>query len=394
MWRKAVKYYFSFFSALFHLGIVLALGFYLTNKITHHWRWQVLVHAMKGRIDDSAVYPINSREQLAALPSRVWTKIDQQQPDAEARFERQPTATCAFDKKRNRLLVFGAEVNENPPDNAIHYFDLTKLRWENEYEADPLSSYFLDKSGFLVAGFNLNHPPAMQVFGAGAFDEKNDQLVIASSVKREFYETRLPNIPIHESVNPTWNYDFALKRWHAEANATDFRTYSVAYDEDRNVVVGFQPYHIGEWNGQTKSWQKVGNATYPAWNTNAVYDSVNRVFLLFGGSNLSNEVHSYQAGSQKSVKMPTPGIKPPGRASVPLVFHKGIGKMVAIIDQDNYAETWTYDYRKDEWQHLNDIKFPYNVGMNYCLEYDSRNNIMLFVSSPPMEQTAVWALRL
>lgn len=160
------------------------------------------------------------------------------------------------------------------------------------------------------------------------------------------------------------------------------------------MVVGFQPYHIGEWNGQTRSWQKVGSTTYPAWNTNAVYDSVNRVFLLFGGSNLSNEVHVYQAGDQKSVKMSTPGIKPPGRAAVPLVFHKGIGKMVAIIDRDNYAETWTYDYRKDEWQHLSDSKFPYNVGMNYCLEYDSRNNIMLFVSSPPMEQTAVWALKL
>jgi len=110
--------------------------------------------------------------------------------------------------------------------------------------------------------------------------------------------------------------------------------------------------------------------------------------------NWNRAIKVYVAGEKMTETMPTLGQRPPAGQSIPLVFHKQEGKVVALIDVDGYAQTWLYDYGNDQWFRVESADFPYQIGMNYSMEYDARNNLVILVSSPKNEETAVWVLRL
>ena len=89
---------------------------------------------------------------------------------------------------------------------------------------------------------------------------------------------------------------------------------------------------------------------------------------------MQNQVYSYVSGEKSTEKMPTDGIRPPAGNSIPLAFHKKSGKVVALVDTADYAQTWLYDYATDKWQHIKGGDFPYSIGTNYSMEYDEVHN--------------------
>jgi len=296
----------------------------------------------------------------------------------------------------SRLYIFGSNTHGVNWDNAVYCFDLNTLSWSRSYSPDSPDTYSVNSQGIPVAGQEHNHPWAMHTFAAIAFDSLHRQLVVASYPGHLSPDRYGQSAPLWRQIKkqPTWLYDPATRQWQPYAGKSEqFFPYAIAYDVDRSVVTGFRPYGIFDWQGAMSGWKKTGDRAMEQWHTHGVYDSSNHVFIFYGGSAMTNDVYIYKAGDQHMKKMPTPGARPPAGQSVPLAFHQRLKKMVALIDSEDGAQTWLYDYKTDKWRRL-EADFPYPVGMNYTMEYDVRHDVVVLVSSPPLEATAVWVLRL
>lgn len=372
-------------------------AFYLEEKATSHWRWPILKSYVLGDVDSSKVYALGVGG-FDSLPKNRWVKIHQQDESDSLYFSRQKHGGSAFDSLRGRLILFGSDTHESNWNNSLCFFDMESLRWSVSYQSDLPKTYSIDAEGVPVAGVKANHPWAMHTFGALAYDEIFDRLVVAS-----FPGHLSPNRfgrslgPLWNEIehHPTWLYDLSLQQWKPSiVEVIDFFPYSIAYDSYRGVVTGFRPNGIFEWEGARDGWKKVGSNGQNQYHTNSVYDSLNRLFVLYGGSRMTNDVFTYASGEGKSIKMPTLGDRPPAGQSIPLIFNSKLGRTVALIDVEGYAQTWLYDSAQDSWLRGVAADFPYEIGMNYTMEYDEHRDVIVLVSSPLSEETAVWALRL
>ncbi len=397
MIKKCIKSYFVGFSVIAHLIVLLVIGDLLAYKVTTHWRWPEIKRWVFGNVDKTEVFSIFNGD-FSAVPVGRWTKIHQQKPSDDVYFQRQEHGGSAFDPYRGRLILFGSNTHGEDWNNSVYTFDMHRLQWNALYPADLPETYSINTDGIPVAGKYNNHPWAMHTFGALVFDPLEYQLVLASfpdHLKPSSFKTQVSEIWEFISKHPTWVFDLQTHTWEiAQGESMSFFAYCMAYDTDLNRVVGFRPNGIFEWKNSQSGWEKIGNQGVGEWHTNAVYDSRNRVFILYGGNKMMNNVHVFQSKDQVFRTMPTIGNRPPADQSVPMVFHEKIGKAVAVIDGVDEANTWLYDYAKDEWQMLEGGQFPYTVGMNYTMEYDSERNLIVFVSSPKNEETAVWVLKL
>ncbi len=395
--KKLLKAYFIIVSILAHCILIVMVVYFVSEKVTSNWRWPIIKHWVLGDTDKSNIYSLGFNG-LKSLPKGRWLKIHQQQPNDSIYFTRQSHAGSSFDQSRSELLIFGSNTHAENWNNSVYTFNMETLRWSETYPPDAPETYTVSLDGFPVAGVGKNHPWAMHTFGALAYDALHDNLVVASypgHMEPSKYGQSLAVTWKKIKQHPTWLYDSGTKKWQAYTGKSKaFFPYSIAYDSDRGVVVGFRPDGIFEWGGSIQGWKKVGDKVYSEWHTNVVYDSVNQVFILFGGNKMTNNIYTYQTGNKVTQKMPTIGQRPPPGVSVPLAFHKKLGKVVALIDVEGYAQTWLYDYAFDKWERVEGADFPYQIGMNYSMEYDQRHNVLVLVSSPKYEETAVWSLHL
>lgn len=407
--RKLVIRYLLLSSFLAHIVVLLTIIVLSSQFITEHWRWKAYKKLFVGPIDSTEVKFIPAVESgiinpsFKKLPSKVWIKIHQQKDQDGLVFQRQEHAGSAFDSKRLKLYIFGSNTHGADWNNAIQTFDMGTLEWQRLYEPDPFETYSINKQGIPIAGSKKNHPWAMHTFDSIAYDSLNDQLIVASYPKHlkpgRFGKWISQQQWQKIKIQPTWIYDFITAKWQAVTSHTiDFFPYTISYDSDKNEIVGFKPYGIYKFLNQTKGWKKITKKGVVAYHTNSVYDSKNKVFILFGGNNKDNTVYSFSTDSKKLVKMPTSGIRPSGDEHLPFAFHQGLSKAVALVDVDedghNYAQTWLYELSSDRWQRVISANFPFKLGMNYNMEYDPLNELLVLVANAPGEPTAVWVLHL
>ncbi len=394
--KKLLKRYFIAVSILAHCLLIVIIAVWLSHKVTESWRWPIIKRWILGDVDKTPVFPL-AELGYQGLPRGRWVKIHQQKPEDAVFFKRQEHAGSGFDTLNSRLYIFGSNTHGENWDNAVYWFDMNTLRWSQSHPADRPETYSVNSLGIPVAGKQHNHPWAMHSFAAITFDILHRQLVIASypgHLSPDRYGQSLAGLWRQIKKQPTWLYDPAANRWQYYAGKPQqFFPYTIVYDSDRGVVTGFKPNGIFDWQGEVFGWKKIGDRAMQQWHTNGVYDSVNHVFVFYGGSAMKNAVYVYKAGDKAVEKMPTLGVRPPAGQSVPLAFHKKSGQMVALVDTENNAQTWLYDYKTDRWQRLK-ADFPYSVGMNYTMEYDSRHDVVVLVSSPKYQPVAVWVLRL
>ena len=395
--KKLIKSYFISASILAHCLIIVIAAYFLSERVTSHWRWPLVKRWVLGDIDKTDVYPLNYND-FESLPKGLWLKIHQQRPGDRVRFVRQAHAGSGYDQRRNRLMIFGSNTHGENWNNTIYSFDLNTFQWLEAYSSDKPGTYTVNDDGIPVAGIKHNHPWAMHTFGSVVYDEKNDNLVVASypgHLAPDKYGQQLAPIWTSIKRQPTWVYGPESNNWRSyNGKSISFSPYAIAFDSDRSVVTGFLPYGIYDWNGIHMGWKKIGRKSVGEYHTNVIYDSKNHVFILYGGNKMKNSIKVFVAGEKMTETMPTLGQRPPAGQSIPLVFHKQEGKVVALIDVDGYAQTWLYDYANDQWFRVESADFPYQIGMNYSMEYDVRNNLVVLVSSPKNEETAVWVLRL
>lgn len=396
--KNIAKWYFVSSSFLVHCTVLLLFVFMFSDRITDHWYWHSLKRKLQGTIDTSEIYPfIYNRSDI--LPKNKWLKIHQQTQGEPGYFIRQAHAGSAYDTLRNRIILFGSNTHNNNWNNSLYTFDLQTLLWTEAYPEDAPETYSINAKGQAVAGINANHPWAMHTFAAIEYDRLQDSLIVASYpghlAPNRFGGKKIKPLWQKIKQHPTWIYNFSNKYWQAfSGKSIDFFPYAIGYDTDRGVITGFRPNGIYDWLGDFGGWQKVGKKVYPQWHTNVVYDTINHIFLFYGGNKMKDDVHSYKAGDNATKKMATQGERPPGGQSVPLVFNKKLGKMVAVIDKHKKAETWLYDYSGDHWQKVTGADFPFKLGMNYNMEYDAKQDLIILIANAPDEEASVWVLKL
>jgi hypothetical protein len=393
-------------------GVVLAVVTYVLSemaidRLKSHWRVQALVHSVRGPLDNASIYTVprstSGKLDYSNLPKGRWLKIHQQRLDDVVSFDRQVHSGSAWDSKRHRMIIFGSDTHGQNWDNSLYFFDLYQLRWQRAYTPDPQESYRVDGLGLPMAGDEtVTRPWAMHTFDAIGYLPVDDMLIVASFPKHLTpgrFGNWLKDIWGKVKTHPTWLYEFGHLRWRAiKGNAVHFFPYATAYDKDRNLFVGFRPNGIYEFQSDLQKWRKTGKKSVNAYHTQAVYDNKNKAFIIFGSHNHYNIVHVYKAGEKQSREMATAGLRPPGTQHMPFAFNSKLGKAIAVIDtcdqENELAQTWTYDLVSDKWEHVLTADFPFHLGMNYHMQYSDEDDLLVLCASAPSERPSVWVLRL
>lgn len=346
---------------------------------------------------------------LLDLPQGRWIRIHQQRPDDAVTFVRQKHGGSAFDSRRGRLVLFGSDTHATDDwTNGPLVFSLDRLEWRRLHPDDDPASYAVSAEGLPVAGPEGDHPWAMHTFGAVTYDPGADVLVVAS-YPRHMAPGRFTDAlaPLWARVgrHPTWVLHLDSGRWEPlPGQAVHFFPYATAFDSHRGVVMGYRGDGVYELSLAGGRWRRVAEGGLSSWGNNLVYDSANRALVVFGGHGMGNDVVVYEPATGRHRVMPTPGLRPPGGRYVPLAYHPGLGRTVALIDRaleagargraKMRAETWLYDLAGDAWTRVEGASLLFAVGMNYNLEYDPGHRLLLLVAQPPGALVTVWALRL
>jgi hypothetical protein len=277
------------------------------------------------------------------------------------------------------------------------------LRWSSAYPPDTPESYRVNAAGIPVAGVKGERPWAMHAFDAVEFDPITDRLIIAShpghlnpsqfaGVERSLWAS----IRQH----PTWAYHVGENRWEplVEKGRSLF-PYGATFDSKRRDVIGVTSGGYWVLDIDEAEWRQVAKGTPRGWHNTAAFDIDRDVVVTFGLHTRSNDVWQYRLGDKQGRLMPTPGKRPPGADSAPLVYHPRIKKVVALVEKGRKGkigatQTWLYSTDRDTWEQVVSATLPFQIGMNYQMVYDPNHELLVLVANYPKEPTAVWILRL
>lgn len=351
----------------------------------------------------AAVAAGNTNPGLKRLPAGTWIKIHEQASGSEDAFVRQTHGGAAFDPVRGRVMLFGSDTHSRDWDNSVRFFDMGTLSWSRAYAEDDPDTYRVNAEGFPVAGKGVERPWAMHTFDAVEFDPAADRLIVASHPKHMTPKKKWGvDKALWKSIrsHPTWFYYVAENRWEPKrGKAVSFFPNGGAFDPNRRAFIGVNAVGFWELPADSTKWRRLGKGSARAWHNSAAYDHDRDVVVSFGTNKRSNAIWQYRRGEKKGRKMPTPGLRPPGAESPPLVYHPGIQRVVALVKRrkkntPGSTETWLYSTRDDAWSRLETATLPFDIGMNYDMVYDPRHDLLVLVANMRHEPTAVWVLRL
>ena len=408
--RRLLSRYLVLVGALANLLVVAFILYWVSNKFTGSELYLQGRRIVSGPLDGvevtavPAVSPGSINPGLLQLPPGTWVKIHQQVAGSDESFVRQAHGGAAFDPRRGRVMLFGSDTHRRNWDNSVRMFDMGALAWSSAYPPDDPTTYRVNADGVPVAGTGVERPWAMHTFDAVEFDPVTDRLIVASHPKHMapdkkwgMDEVLWKGIRSH----PTWVYHVAQDRWeYLEGKAVSFFPYGATFDPNRRALIGVKSDGYWELAAESGTWRRLAKKGAPrAWHNAAAYDSDRDIVVSFGTNRRANAVWQYRRGEKKGRKMPTPGVRPPGADSPPLVYHPGVRRVVALVERrkknaPGSTETWLYSTQDDAWSRLESATLPFSVGMNYAMVYDPRHDLLVLVANLRGEPTAVWVLRL
>lgn len=394
---------------LANAAIAAFLVFWLVGKVGNSEAFRDMRRTALGSADGvevTQVVPVGSgliNPELKSLPAGVWLKIHQQAGEGPEDFRRQAHGGAAFDPVRGRVILFGSDTHSQNWDNTVRFFDMGSLNWSSAYPPDDFATYRVNADGLPVAGSGVERPWAMHTFDAVEFDPITDRLIVAShpshldpgkswGISRELWG----QIKSH----PTWAYSVSANTWEPlTRKGVSFFPYGATFDPDRRVLIGVRPGTYWELDIDRGQWKKVGKGAPSAWHNAAAFDTEHDVVVSFGTNKRSDDVWQYRIGEASGRVMPTPGERPPGADSPPLVYHPAIRRVVALVERRKKGsagstETWLYSTQDDSWELVRTAIIPYTIGMNYDMVYDPNHRLLVLVANYPKEPVSVWVLRL
>lgn len=407
MQRIATRY-FALAGLLANIGLVSFFAFWFVNKVGDSDAYHAVREKVLGTRDGVEVFPINPvgsgqiNPDLRDMPVRAWHKIHQNEGKGYAR---QAHAGAAFDPVRGRLMVFGSDTHGRNWDNSVRVFDMATLRWSRAYQPDSPETYRVNNSGIPVAGSGEERPWAMHTFDAVEFDSLSDLLIVAShpgqlDPKKHHAKAITPEVWRQIKQHPTWGYDVELNQWRPLAlKGVSYFPYGMAFDSFARELIGVKPGGYRAFSLESMQWRKLGKGAPSAWHNTSAFDSDRKIVVTFGAHWRDNSVWQYRIGDKQDRKMPTPGERPPGADSAPLVYHPGIKRVVALVERPDVGslgitETWLYDTGQDSWTKLASAELPFAISMNYQMVYDPNHDLMVLVANAPRDPVSIWVLKL
>jgi hypothetical protein len=175
--------------------------------------------------------------------------------------------------------------------------------------------------------------------------------------------------------------------------------YGLTFDPFARDLIGVKPGGYRAFSLDAGEWRDLGKGAPRAWHNTSAFDTDRNIVVTFGTNRRDDSVWQYRIGDKKDRKMPTPGQRPPGADSAPLVYHPGIKKVVALVERPNaeglgVTETWLYDTKADSWKAAQSAELPFAIGMNYQMVYDPNHDLMVLVANARRDPVSVWVLRL
>jgi hypothetical protein len=191
--------------------------------------------------------------------------------------------------------------------------------------------------------------------------------------------------------------------------------YGLAYDRDakRAILFGGLEGDRGTWafDFRKKQWKDLEPKTSPPplFLHSMVYDSVNKVTLLFGGQaggyatgKTVNETWAYHADTNTWQRR-KPRSAPPPRAQAQACYDSVNGVMIVFGGHAEvyprrsegrfYTDTWVYDYKKDTWTDMSPKTFPPGSSVRF-MAFDPVNNVAVNVTGHgAKKQTWVYRYR-
>jgi hypothetical protein len=279
------------------------------------------------------------------------------------------------------------------------------LRWSRAYQPDSPETYRVNADGIPVAGLGDERPWAMHTFDAVEFDPLSDLLIVAShpdhlNPNKQHSKAIAPELWRQIRYHPTWGYHVERNEWRPLAlKGVSYFPYGVTFDPFARELIGVKPGGYRAFSLDAGEWRKLAKGAPRAWHNACAFDSDRNIVVTFGTHWRGDSVWQYRIGDKKDRKMPTPGERPPGADSAPLVYHPGIKKVVALVERPDaeglgITETWLYDTMADSWKAVRSAEIPFAIGMNYQMDYDPNHDLMVLVANAPRDPVAVWALRL
>jgi hypothetical protein len=209
----------------------------------------------------------------------------------------------------------------------------------------------------------------------------------------------------------TWTLDVRKRTWERVATGPHdgggpdwpgaYCCYALAYDRDAKVALlyGGLEEEQGTWafDFKAKKWTncKPKASPPPLFLHSMVYDSVNKVTLLFGGQTggysagkTLNETWAYHHDKNTWEKR-SPRTAPPPRAQAQACFDSVNGVMLLFGGHAEvyprrsegrfYTDTWAYDYKADTWTEMKPKVSPPGSGVRF-MAFDPVNNVAINVT--------------
>jgi hypothetical protein len=219
----------------------------------------------------------------------------------------------------------------------------------------------------------------------------------------------------------TWTLDVRKLTWERVAQGPhdggqadwpgDSCCYGLVYDRDAKLAIMYGGLDVATntwaFDFQKKKWTNLKPKTSPPplYLHNMVYDSANKVTLLFGGQTggyeagkTMNETWAYHSASNTWEKR-NPKTAPPPRAQAQACYDSVNGVMILFGGHANvypkrsdgrfYTDTWVYDYKADTWTEMSPETFPSGSDVRF-MAFDPVNNVAINVAGGSKKQTWVY----
>jgi hypothetical protein len=187
----------------------------------------------------------------------------------------------------------------------------------------------------------------------------------------------------------------------------------MVYDRDAKVALMYGGLdgdrNLWAFDFKEKKWSNRKAENGPPWLflQSMVYDSANKVTLLFGGQTgnyadgqTTNETWAYSYEKNKWDKR-NPANPPPARAQAQACYDSVNGVMLLFGGHANvypkrdegrkFTDTWAYDYKSDTWTEMKPKNFPSAGQTIRFMAYDPVNNVAInVVNAEKGKQTWVY----
>jgi hypothetical protein len=218
----------------------------------------------------------------------------------------------------------------------------------------------------------------------------------------------------------TWSLDPRTLKWTKVASGPHYGTspdwpgayccYGLVYDRDAKEAILFGGLEEGEtwaFDFAKNKWRNLKPKTSPPPLSmpNMVYDSKNKVTLLFGGQTggystgvNATETWAYHHGRNTWEKL-SPKDSPPRRLQSQACFDSVNGVMLLFGGHANIypkrdqgerlTDTWAYDYAANTWTELKPAAHPPGSDVRF-MAFDPVNNVAVNVTGGAKKETWVY----